>query len=137
MHMRDIFGVFFLLFLLDYACGARFLHLCLSISSTFQDDLIHLGAKFSPCIRQDTQIVSLIQRAKDLERESGCCVQNDNSGCVQTLSFDCSVSNLSCNFFLSLSQKNLLQFEKKVKQQHYNKYSPKIIKLKKCLIFSS
>ncbi|KAM8878433.1 inactive rhomboid protein 2-like isoform 1-T1 [Spinachia spinachia] len=54
------------------------------------DDLIHLGAKFSPCIRKDSQIVTLIQRAKDLERESGCCVQNDNSGCVQTLNFDCS-----------------------------------------------
>ncbi|XP_071767676.1 inactive rhomboid protein 2-like [Centroberyx gerrardi] len=54
------------------------------------DDLIHLGAKFSPCIRQDRQVVSLIQRAKDLERESGCCVQNDNSGCVQTLRSDCS-----------------------------------------------
>ncbi|XP_037621615.1 inactive rhomboid protein 2-like [Sebastes umbrosus] len=54
------------------------------------DDLIHLGAKFAPCIRKDTQIVSLIQRAKDLERESGCCVQNDNSGCVQTRSSDCS-----------------------------------------------
>ncbi|XP_060939555.1 inactive rhomboid protein 2-like [Limanda limanda] len=54
------------------------------------DDLIHLGAKFSPCIRQDKQIVSLIQKAKDLERESGCCVQNDNSGCVQTHNSDCS-----------------------------------------------
>ncbi|KAK7929887.1 hypothetical protein WMY93_006282 [Mugilogobius chulae] len=54
------------------------------------DDLIHLGAKFSPCIRQDKQIVSLIQKAKDLERESGCCVQNDNSGCVQTHPSDCS-----------------------------------------------
>uniref|UniRef100_A0A3Q3WS63 Inactive rhomboid protein n=1 Tax=Mola mola TaxID=94237 RepID=A0A3Q3WS63_MOLML len=54
------------------------------------EDLIHLGAKFSPCIRQDMQIVSLIQKAKDLERQSGCCVQNDNSGCVQTLSSDCS-----------------------------------------------
>ncbi|XP_041641112.1 inactive rhomboid protein 2-like [Cheilinus undulatus] len=54
------------------------------------DDLIHLGAKFSPCIRQDRQIVNLIQKAKNLERESGCCVQNDNSGCVQTLSSDCS-----------------------------------------------
>ncbi|XP_060918697.1 inactive rhomboid protein 2-like [Labrus mixtus] len=54
------------------------------------DDLIHLGAKFSPCIRQDRQIVNLIQRAKNLERESGCCVQNDNSGCVQTHSSDCS-----------------------------------------------
>ncbi|XP_077426115.1 inactive rhomboid protein 2-like isoform X2 [Vanacampus margaritifer] len=54
------------------------------------DDLIHLGAKFSPCIRQDKQIVLLIQTAKNLERESGCCVQNDNSGCVQTLNSDCS-----------------------------------------------
>ncbi|XP_076027161.1 inactive rhomboid protein 2-like isoform X2 [Genypterus blacodes] len=54
------------------------------------DDLIHLGAKFSPCIRRDKQIVSLIQRAKDQERASGCCVQNDNSGCVQTLRVDCS-----------------------------------------------
>lgn len=56
------------------------------------DDLIHLGAKFSPCIRQDKQIMSLIQKAKDLERESGCCVQNDNSGCVQTHPSDCSES---------------------------------------------
>ncbi|KAM9770642.1 inactive rhomboid protein 2-like [Menidia menidia] len=54
------------------------------------EDLIHLGAKFAPCIRQDFQIVNLIQKAKDLERESGCCIQNDNSGCVQTLSTDCS-----------------------------------------------
>ncbi|KAM7418963.1 hypothetical protein PAMA_016197 [Pampus argenteus] len=54
------------------------------------EDLIHLGAKFSPCIRQDKQIVKLIQKAKDLERESGCCIQNDNSGCVQTLRTDCS-----------------------------------------------
>lgn len=56
------------------------------------DDLIHLGAKFSPCIRKDKQISSLIQKAKDLERESGCCVQNDNSGCVQTHPTDCSES---------------------------------------------
>lgn len=54
------------------------------------DDLIHLGAKFAPCIRQDSQVVNLIQEARDLERGSGCCVQNDNSGCVQTLSSDCS-----------------------------------------------
>ncbi|XP_063816486.1 inactive rhomboid protein 2 [Pseudophryne corroboree] len=52
--------------------------------------LIHLGAKFSPCIRRDAQIDRLIQREQDLERESGCCVQNDNSGCVQTLQRDCS-----------------------------------------------
>ncbi|XP_037546527.1 inactive rhomboid protein 2 [Nematolebias whitei] len=54
------------------------------------EDLIHLGAKFSPCIRQDKQIVNLIKKATELERDSGCCIQNDNSGCVQTLSDDCS-----------------------------------------------
>ncbi|XP_072319092.1 inactive rhomboid protein 2-like [Eucyclogobius newberryi] len=54
------------------------------------EDLIHLGAKFSPCIRQDKQIFRLIEKAKDLERDSGCCVQNDNSGCVQTSRSDCS-----------------------------------------------
>uniref|UniRef100_A0A1A7Y935 Inactive rhomboid protein n=1 Tax=Iconisemion striatum TaxID=60296 RepID=A0A1A7Y935_9TELE len=54
------------------------------------EDLIHLGAKFSPCIRQDQQIISLIQKAKHLEKDSGCCIQNDNSGCVQTLRSDCS-----------------------------------------------
>ncbi|KPP64070.1 inactive rhomboid protein 2-like, partial [Scleropages formosus] len=55
------------------------------------EDLIHLGAKFSPCIRQDEQIAKLIQMAKEQERESGCCVQNDNSGCVQTQQADCSI----------------------------------------------
>ncbi|XP_007431905.1 inactive rhomboid protein 2 isoform X1 [Python bivittatus] len=53
-------------------------------------DLIHLGAKFSPCIRQDQQIEKLIQKEREQERHSGCCVQNDNSGCVQTLRADCS-----------------------------------------------
>ncbi|RXM36770.1 Inactive rhomboid protein 2 [Acipenser ruthenus] len=54
------------------------------------DSLIHLGAKFSPCIRRDEQIAALIEKAKERERGSGCCVQNDNSGCVQTLPEDCS-----------------------------------------------
>uniref|UniRef100_A0A8C0EKZ2 Inactive rhomboid protein n=1 Tax=Bubo bubo TaxID=30461 RepID=A0A8C0EKZ2_BUBBB len=54
-------------------------------------DLIHLGAKFSPCIRKDRQVERLIQRERDREHGSGCCVQNDNSGCIQTLPQDCSV----------------------------------------------
>ncbi|XP_051568001.1 inactive rhomboid protein 2-like isoform X2 [Myxocyprinus asiaticus] len=54
------------------------------------EDLIHLGAKFSPCIRWNSQIAKLAVQAKDLERESGCCVQNDGSGCVQTQRDDCS-----------------------------------------------
>ncbi|XP_064423661.1 inactive rhomboid protein 2 [Latimeria chalumnae] len=54
------------------------------------DALIHLGAKFSPCLRRDQQIEKVIQQEKDREKVSGCCVQNDNSGCVQTLRKDCS-----------------------------------------------
>ncbi|KAM9482229.1 inactive rhomboid protein 2-like isoform 1-T4 [Clarias gariepinus] len=53
-------------------------------------DLIHLGAKFSPCIRRDVKIAERMQRDRNEEKESGCCVQNDNSGCVQTLRNDCS-----------------------------------------------
>ncbi|KAB0400726.1 hypothetical protein E2I00_008353, partial [Balaenoptera physalus] len=53
-------------------------------------DLIHLGAKFSPCIRKDRQIERLVLRERDLERDSGCCVQNDHSGCIQTQEQDCS-----------------------------------------------
>ncbi|XP_019358586.1 PREDICTED: inactive rhomboid protein 2 [Gavialis gangeticus] len=53
-------------------------------------DLIHLGAKFSPCIRKDHQVEKLVQRERDREHNSGCCIQNDNSGCIQTLREDCS-----------------------------------------------
>ncbi|XP_078456864.1 inactive rhomboid protein 1-like isoform X1 [Lampetra planeri] len=56
------------------------------------ESLIHLGAKFSPCMRQDMQVFNLIKRAQATERESGCCVRNDGSGCVQTSRKDCSES---------------------------------------------
>lgn len=59
--------------------------------SQSQIDLIHLGAKFSPCIRKDQQIEQLVQRERDIERASGCCIQNDRSGCIQTQKKDCSV----------------------------------------------
>ncbi|XP_018610284.1 inactive rhomboid protein 1 isoform X5 [Scleropages formosus] len=52
--------------------------------------LIHLGAKFSPCMRQDRQVHKLIQAKQDLERNSACCVRNDRSGCVQTSREQCS-----------------------------------------------
>ncbi|XP_062853908.1 inactive rhomboid protein 2-like isoform X2 [Trichomycterus rosablanca] len=53
-------------------------------------DLIHLGAKFAPCIRRHIKIAERLQIDRDEEKESGCCVQNDNSGCVQTLRKGCS-----------------------------------------------
>ncbi|XP_075421364.1 inactive rhomboid protein 1 isoform X2 [Ascaphus truei] len=52
--------------------------------------LIHLGAKFSPCMRQDQQVYNFIQMKREKEKHSACCVRNDKSGCVQTLEKECS-----------------------------------------------
>ncbi|XP_032281686.1 inactive rhomboid protein 1 isoform X2 [Phoca vitulina] len=52
--------------------------------------LIHLGAKFSPCMRQDPQVHSFIRAAREREKHSACCVRNDRSGCVQTSEDECS-----------------------------------------------
>uniref|UniRef100_A0A8C2XF62 Inactive rhomboid protein n=1 Tax=Cyclopterus lumpus TaxID=8103 RepID=A0A8C2XF62_CYCLU len=52
--------------------------------------LIHLGAKFSPCMRQDKQVHDLIRDKRAIERNSACCVRNDRSGCVQTSEEECS-----------------------------------------------
>uniref|UniRef100_A0A3B3Q9M0 Inactive rhomboid protein n=1 Tax=Paramormyrops kingsleyae TaxID=1676925 RepID=A0A3B3Q9M0_9TELE len=54
--------------------------------------LIHLGAKFSPCMRQDRQVHDLIQQKRAKERNSACCVRNDRSGCVQTSREECSAT---------------------------------------------
>ncbi|XP_055360461.1 inactive rhomboid protein 1 isoform X3 [Betta splendens] len=56
--------------------------------------LIHLGAKFSPCMRQDEEIHALMRESRERERETGCCVRNDRSGCLQTSQEECSVSGL-------------------------------------------
>ncbi|KAJ8387132.1 hypothetical protein AAFF_G00160720 [Aldrovandia affinis] len=56
------------------------------------ESLIHLGAKFSPCMRQDQQVHDLIQEKRARERDSACCVRNDRSGCVQTAAAECSTT---------------------------------------------
>lgn len=61
------------------------------VTAVLQEALIHLGAKFSPCMRQDEEIDKLIQEKRAKERESGCCVRNDRSGCLQTLQEECPV----------------------------------------------
>lgn len=58
----------------------------------FQADLIHLGAKFAPCMRKDAKIIKEIEKGREKERETACCIRNDDSGCVQSSQADCSVS---------------------------------------------
>ncbi|KAG5881153.1 hypothetical protein JTB14_034282 [Gonioctena quinquepunctata] len=53
-------------------------------------DLIHLGAKFAPCMRIDNKIKKEIDKIQAKERETACCIRNDDSGCVQSSQADCS-----------------------------------------------
>ena len=54
-------------------------------------DVIHLGAVFAPCMRQDGMLLKSIEETRQRENEkSGCCVRNDRSGCMQTTKEECS-----------------------------------------------
>ncbi|KAH0632110.1 hypothetical protein JD844_020173 [Phrynosoma platyrhinos] len=68
------------------------LRLAMALLSLSQEALIHLGAKFAPCMRQDQQVHSFIIAAREREKHSACCVRNDKSGCLQTAEEECSVS---------------------------------------------
>lgn len=57
-------------------------------------DLVHLGAKFAACMRRDIKILDVISKTRRQERESACCIRNDDSGCVQSSQADCSVRGL-------------------------------------------
>ncbi|XP_057323391.1 inactive rhomboid protein 1 isoform X2 [Microplitis mediator] len=54
-------------------------------------DLIHLGAKFAPCMRRDMKILKEIDVWRERERDTACCIRNDDSGCVQSSKADCSI----------------------------------------------
>ena len=58
---------------------------------TDKADLIHIGARFSPCMRNDINIREKLVAAREAERQSACCVLNDGSACLQTKDLDCSV----------------------------------------------
>lgn len=53
-------------------------------------DLVHLGAKFTPCMRKDKKIHDDILKSRETERKTACCIRNDQSGCVQTSRDKCS-----------------------------------------------
>lgn len=59
-----------------------------------QADLVHLGAKYSPCMRLDRNIYEAIELDKKIERGTACCIRSDRGGCVQASRDDCSVLSL-------------------------------------------
>ncbi|GAU98687.1 hypothetical protein RvY_09801 [Ramazzottius varieornatus] len=52
--------------------------------------LIHLGAKYGPCMRQDAKIAEQIAADRSAENYTACCVRNDGGGCVQSSHSKCS-----------------------------------------------
>ena len=57
-----------------------------------QAGLIKMGAKFAPCMRSDKRLRGVLLGDNAFERETGCCVKSDDSGCIQTSEKECSVS---------------------------------------------
>lgn len=43
-------------------------------------------------MRLDAEINQEIEKIRTIERETACCIRNDDSGCVQSSKADCSVS---------------------------------------------
>jgi len=52
-------------------------------------DLVHLGAKYGPCMRWDETIDRQIQNERNKERDTACCLREDQAGCVQTQKSEC------------------------------------------------
>ncbi|XP_055340135.1 inactive rhomboid protein 1-like isoform X2 [Paramacrobiotus metropolitanus] len=52
--------------------------------------LIHLGAKYAPCMRPDDEINKKIAFHREQENQTACCISNDKSGCVQSTKNKCS-----------------------------------------------
>lgn len=79
-----LFSLFFLCYYYIYGYHLHSLNL--------QADLIHMGAKFAPCMRKDMKIIKEIEKMRNRERDTACCIRNDDSGCVQASQAECSVS---------------------------------------------
>ncbi|XP_037942351.1 inactive rhomboid protein 1 [Teleopsis dalmanni] len=58
------------------------------------NDLVHMGAKFATCMRKDIKIMDVLSKTRRQERETACCIRNDDSGCVQSSQADCSIRGL-------------------------------------------
>lgn len=45
-------------------------------------------------MRRDLKILDVMAKTRRQERETACCIRNDDSGCVQSSQADCSVRGL-------------------------------------------
>ena len=72
-----------------------------------EEDLIHVGAKYSPCMREDDNMQKLISEYNNEIKQTACCVRNDGAGCFQSTRAECPVSEnmheMSCQISTNLS----------------------------------
>lgn len=45
-------------------------------------------------MRRDARVNEVIMKTRKQERETACCIRNDDSGCVQSSQADCSMRGL-------------------------------------------
>ncbi len=57
-----------------------------------EEDLIHVGAKYSPCMRADENMNRILDQYDEEIKQTACCVRNDGAGCFQSSAADCPVS---------------------------------------------
>ncbi|XP_026686576.1 inactive rhomboid protein 1-like [Diaphorina citri] len=57
-------------------------------------------------MRKDVKIQKEIDRGREKERETACCIRNDDSGCVQSSQQDCSFLIPSRNQLTDLGDDN-------------------------------
>ncbi len=62
-------------------------------SFSVQDALIQLGAKYAPCMRKDKELQRLLDKERQEEAQTGCCIGTDQNGCIQTSQEQCKVGN--------------------------------------------
>ena len=55
-----------------------------------QNHLIHLGAKYAPCMRWDEVLDREVHEERLKERDTACCIRKDRAGCVQSPKTECS-----------------------------------------------
>ena len=56
---------------------------------SLQTTLIHLGAKYAPCMRWDETLSREIKESRLKERDTACCIRKDRAGCVQSPKTEC------------------------------------------------
>ena len=61
-----------------------------TVTHDFQNHLIHLGAKYAPCMRWDEVLDREVHEERLKERDTACCIRKDRAGCVQSPKTECS-----------------------------------------------